>query len=398
MMVKATEYYNLEKVAEVLSVPAAEVSRLREQGKLRGFRDGNTWKFQKEEVHTYLAESIRARSAAAEFKKPGESDFDLGGDLASSSSFDLLVEEAALPGDSDLVSVAPAQPKSDLDLAALDQDSDLALAEETQVSGVVMTKAAVSAAVPELEEDSSLALAEETQISSMVMPKREASSVANLAPDPDVHEVDLDDSESVLEAGGSSPQLGLAGDSGFDVLIGGEEGGDLVQVDGERTEMPSPLVEEFILEPSVSMLGDDDSESSSQVIAIDVGLAAAEQESDPFGGDSFADFMSFDSGVHSPAAPAAAPAAGDPFGGGASLPDIDTHAAPAVSVTPSKKAVTVEGEYSTGMMATLVCALVVMLVCGIMMIDTTLHLWSWSEQPFVLNSMLMGMVAGLFGL
>ena len=375
MMVKATDYYNLEKVAEVLSVSTAEVNRLREQNKLRGFRDGGNWKFLKEEVHTYLAAAIKARNGNGNGKRAGDSDFDLGGDLASSSSFDLLVEDAALPGESDLISVAPTKPKSDLDLAALDQDSDLALAEETQVSSFIPKKA------KKAEESSSVAMEDS---SSLLLD----DSSALLEPDPEVHEVDFDD-ESVLEADGSSPQLGLAGESAFDVLVAADDS-ELLALDEEKTEI-SNLVQEFSLQPSAKKPGDDDSESSSQVIAIDVGIEVAGQDHDPFGGDNF-DF-GFDSDVQ-PAAPAAGVA--DPFGGVAASPIPDAFAAPAVSVTP-KKAVAAEEEYSTGVMASLVAALVVMLLAGVMLIDTMVHLWSWGE-PFVLNSMLMGTIGGLFGL
>ena len=391
MMVKATEYYPLEKVAEVLSVPTAEVNRLREQGKLRGFRDGGTWKFLKDEVHTYLAESIKSRSAAANGKSAGESDFDLGGDLGSASSFDLLVEDAALPDDSDLISVASTPPKSDLDLAALDHDSDLALAEETHVSSMVVPKKAP----PPKESDSGLVLVKEEK-------EDKESSILGLAPDSavhdsEVHEVDFDDHESsILEASSSSPQLGLAGDSGFDVLITAPEEGEseLLQLDEEKTDIaPSVMAEEFILEPMASAMDDDDSESSSQVIAIDVG----EQEGAPFGGGEDFDFIGFDSGAAEPGAAAAAmPAANDPFGVGApSIPDVFT--TPAVSVTPSKKPVAAEEEYSTGMLAFLICTLVMMLLPVIMLVDQMMHMWSWSD-PFILNSVLMGTIAGIFGL
>ena len=362
----STEYYNLEKVAEVLSVSTAEVNRLREQSKLRGFRDGSNWKFLKEEVHAYLAESIKARSGSGAGQPSGDSDFDLAGDDASASSFDLLMEDAALPGDDQLVSVS--QPKSDVDLAALDNDSDLALAEETQISSMV---------VPKKEK------APKNELSSSVVPNELESSALILESEKDLGE------ESILGASGSSPQLGLAGDSGFDVLVAGEEEEDILQVDEEKTEAVSHAVE-FDLEPSPQVKGDDDSESSSQVIEIDVGELAAGQDSDPFGQDGFGDFAGFDSGIQTPPT-----AAGDSIGAGAA-PFPDVFSVPATTVSP-KRAVGTEGEYSTGMLIALVSALVVMVLPGMMLIDTMIHMWSWND-PFVLNSVLMGMIANIFGL
>jgi len=373
MMVKlSAEHYNLEKVAEVLSVSAAEVNRLREQGKLRGFRDGNTWKFLKEEVHTYLAESIKSRSGANGAHKPGDSDFDLGG--ASSSSFDVLMEDAALPDDSDLVSVAQARPSSDLDLAALDND-ELSLAEETQISSLVVPKKVKPKETTAPEEPVNVIFQDEDE--------EDSSALVLAKADDDV----LEDEASVLEAGGSSPQLGLAGDSGFDVLVAGEDE-DILHVDNENTNMPAPIVDEFDLEPSPKVPGDDDSESSSQVISIDI--TEMGQAADPFGqqDDGFDPFSGFDSGIHQ--APQAATASSDPFGTG------DAFAAPAVSVSPPKAAAPAE-EYSTGILIALAVAVFMMVPTGWMLIDNMTHMWSWGE-PFILNSMLMDIISGLFGL
>jgi len=384
-MIKAgSEYYNLEKVAEVLSIGTAEVNRLREQGKLRGLRDGNTWKFFKEEVHNYLAEAIKARSGSG-VRKPGESDFDLGdGPTSASSSFDLLMEDAALPDDSDLVSVTPARPASDLDLAALDQDDELSLAEETQISSLVVPKKAK----PKDEASS---------VSSSVIPvqgKEDSSAVILGEVEVDV----LEDEASVLDvAGGSSPQLGLAGDSGFDVLVAGDDDSILL-VDDEKTEavmsVPPPVMPEFELVPSQTVLGDDDSESSSQVIAIDA-FAGMGQDADPFGqqdsGFGGMDF-GFDNGFQQAPQQASHEAANnDPFGTAS-----DVFTAPIAAVAPKAPAKPVE-EYSTGTLVSLAVALVVMLLSGVMLIDTMVRMWSWDE-PFILNSVLMGTISGLFGL
>ena len=387
MMVKAsTEYYNLEKVAEVLSVSTAEVNRLREQSKLRGFRDGANWKFLKEDVHSYLAESIKARNAGAGgIGTSGDSGFDLAGGSASASSFDLLMEEAALPDDSDLVSVAPARPKSDLDLAALDPDDELSLAEETQISSLVVPKKTNKTEEP----SSKISLAKERDSSALVLASSTGAS-----------DVDLNDEMSVLGAGGSSPQLGLAGDSGFDMLVAGEDE-NIFEVDEKSDIVAASLEEEnmfevdektdvadaeFKLEPSPAGL-DDNSESSSQVIAIDVGLAGGGADADSFGTD-FGDFAGFDSGLQQ----GPPPVANDPFGtAGASF---DT-AAPVVSVMPKKPAASTE-EYSTGMLVALVCAFVVMLPAGLMLLDTMLHIWSW-DDPYILKSGLMEPIANWIG-
>jgi len=377
MTVKSgAEYYNLEKVAEVLSVSTAEVNRLREQSKLRGFRDGSNWKFIRAEVHAYLADAIKARGSGANGGTgSGDSDFDLDGDSASASSFDLLMEDAALPDDSDLISVTPARPSSDLDLAALDQDDELSLAEETQISSLVVPKKSKpkEEKAPEMPE--------------ILVAQDDEDSSALMLAEPEV----LADDASVLEAGGSSPQLGLAGDSGFDFHTADEEENILFASD-EKTESVSPAAQDFDLAPSPKTLGDDDSESSSQVIAIDA-FAEAVQDADPFGQQDSGfgpavDFGGFDSGLQQASA-----ANNDPFG--VDAPDAFTM--PITSVTSPRATAAPAEEYSTGMLVALVSALVVLLVPSMMVIDTMVHMWSWGS-PFVLNSVLMDTISGLFNL
>jgi hypothetical protein len=131
------------------------------------------------------------------------------------------------------------------------------------------------------------------------------------------------------------------------------------------------------------------------VIAIDgAGFPGAGQDAAPFGQNDFGaiDFMGFDSGVQAPQAGAAT---ADPFGAG-SAPFPDTFATPTAAVSPKKAAVP-EEEYSTGMLVALIFALIVMLPPGVMLLDTMVHMWSWNE-PFLLNSWLMGMISGWFGL
>jgi excisionase family DNA binding protein len=397
------EYYNLEKVAEMLSVGTAEVNRLREQGKLRGFRDGNTWKFIKEDIHTYLANSIKARSAT-NGQQAGDSGFDLAGE---ESEFDFIVEDVILPDDDDLVSIAPSQSpsqahqKSDLDLAAFDhEDSDLALADETQISSAsafeLAEKPAETPEIPEVnfaqddsqeEDDSSLfEIAEDSEIG-----------------DPNVHEVDFgdDDESAVLSLEGSSPQLGLAGDSAFDVLVADEEKNILEADDSASDEVIE--VDDFDLEPLAKAIEDDDSESSSQVIAVDIGIDTEIQDGPSFEEDDGFSFdeVDFDSGLQPSVAEAQAEM-DDPFGMGlgdasATMQQPGFATAPAVSVSPSKTPGIPEEEFSKGMLIAMAFALVILLLPGIMLVDAMMNMWSWN-QPFILNSALMGMIAGVLGL
>ncbi|MDO5308626.1 MAG: helix-turn-helix domain-containing protein, partial [Planctomycetia bacterium] len=84
-------FYTLEKTAEMLDLSTGDVTRLRESNKLRGFRDGQTWKFRKEDVDKYLQDMIRERSRANDLLA-GEQDETNPTMLADSASFDSLLD------------------------------------------------------------------------------------------------------------------------------------------------------------------------------------------------------------------------------------------------------------------------------------------------------------------
>jgi len=115
------EYYNLEKAAEVLGVYPAELNEMREQGKVRAFRDGSGWKFKKEEIDE-LAVELRSKKAVGE-EKPDEDD-----------SQDVLLSEVELgesdPSASGTVIGAEAQSPEDSDIQLA--SSDIGLGEEEE--------------------------------------------------------------------------------------------------------------------------------------------------------------------------------------------------------------------------------------------------------------------------
>jgi len=95
-------------------------------------------------------------------------------------------------------------------------------------------------------------------------------------------------------------------------------------------------------------------------------------------------------------APSSATATNDPFGFGAVLAPEPFGIVEKPTVVP-KKTVVAEQEYSTGVLISLVVALAMMMLPGMMLIDTMVHIWSWGT-PFVLNSILMSTIGGWFGL
>ena len=343
----STEYYSLEKTAEVLGLPPAEVNRLRERSQLRAFRDGSSWKFKKVDIDNYLAETIKARSK----QKSSESDFDLLGSSEEDETPTLLAESASFD--------------------ALMED------------GLSMDDAMVDTDAPKREHPSDgLTLADEPEGTVDLM---------------------LGDDEVVFDETGSSPKLNLAQDSGLSLLeaevelemvekggsdIGLEVDDDdiLTLVDAESAEntstMAIPIEDDFQLTPGVNVQSDD-SESSSQVIAL-------EEAGGMFGEPVEPSFPPFGA----PEPMGTTPQSGDfAFGGAIPLAEnADFFPASASAAFPHPTSSS-EPTYGIGTIVMLLVCAFFLVICGCMSLDLIIHIWSW-EEPFVINSTIMNLVAG----
>ena len=216
-------YYNLQKVAEVLSLNTGDVNRLREQGKLKAYRDGSDWKFRKEDVDQYLIEMVKQKSAgpaALTNENDGE------GPGLESDAFDLAFELA----DEDFN--APAQ-NDGLTLAK--EDDGLALAKEDD-GGLTLAK-----------EDDSVLSAQESALaedgSSDGLSLSNSDSGLSLLDDIGGSGVDLaaDAGEVVLggsgSGSGSGSGLNLASDSGLALLGDSDSGFELAPAAGPELSL-----------------------------------------------------------------------------------------------------------------------------------------------------------------
>ncbi|GHT42211.1 excisionase [Planctomycetales bacterium] len=412
----SNEYYDLEKAAAVLAISPAETNALREKGKLRGFRDGSAFKFRKVDVENYLTEKIKNRNKQEDQEGAVGDEFEVVSGSASSSSFDVLGDLDIL-SDSKLINIndlkkeaAPGSATSgnlpkvsaDLDLAvsATDEDSDLALAEETQMSAIPL-EPLEDDLTPKTSDDLApvASLKEDSDPLEVSGDNQSASGNGNgKAGKSDIDLASLDgglDSEmpnKEHEEGGTELLGLLANESSFDVLEG-EKPVDLQVADDESSVLALSGGEDFDLVPADDDQSDD-SASSSQVIAVEAGagLASPEADDDPFGLGSapVADFGGFNATTEMPTFTDAV--SSDPFGGGSAAAQGGSFSQPA---SPAAKAST--EEFSQGSLIAMACALVVLIIPAIMLFDTIANLWSWQE-PFILNSVLMDTIAGWFGL
>jgi excisionase family DNA binding protein len=390
----SSEYYSLEKAAEVLALPTAEVNRLREKNQLRAFRDGSNWKFRKVDVDNYLAESIKNRGKSE--KSASESDFDLlgmDGDeesptlLADLPSFDSLIEDGLSLGEN-MVDAAPVS------------------------KSAIPTQAGKGTSGNSPEDDDLILSGDDLMLADDfdLLPDSAASSSHS---QPSASDIDLAaDDDLVLDSNGSSGHLNLAGDSGLSLLDVAdnidlqpvEKGGsdaqlelndddDLLALADEdfvvenTSTIAIPVEDDFQLTPNAgsdSVLADD-SESASQVIALDdENMFATPSGSSGFGTDI-------------PFAPAAAVAE-------ETVPRAEFSATPFTSDpvefvvrTPEITSTVTEIPYTSWHIFWIVFATIFLLLPGMMIMDLIIHIWSWGE-PFIINSSIMNLFVGMFGI
>ena len=206
-------YYNLSKTAEILGMTTGDVNRLREQGKLRAFKDGADWKFKKEDVEKYLTNMIKERSSDQDGGLLSTDDEGEERTLAADSSdFDTMFE---LAGDGLEISAKEAEPADDgLVLSADDDDDAFTLAPESEDAEADGGLSLVKEESPLTDEDS--ALAEDPA----------AVDLASASGSGSGDGLNLSNSDSGLslldDVGGSN--VDLAGDGADDLVLGGSSG------------------------------------------------------------------------------------------------------------------------------------------------------------------------------
>lgn len=391
----SSEYYTLEKTAEVLGLMTGEVTRLRERGELRAFRDGSSWKFRKVDVDNRVAQSIRERSAGT-----GTSDADESG------------------GDSDMFVEAVAEQKAATDLEAIDFDDTL------EVAGDELLELSLAPAPAAPPAGPSAAAAAPISLNKKGKEDELASEALQLADDDlgfdsglslgdsqllvPLSEVEEDGSEFTLsqdvssrleaESSKAAAASSAASDSSASDSSPSDDDDDLLTfVAAEEMEMnpsskpvaaaaPSKAAKPKPAAAPSSGTGDfdfgaftsEDSESASQVIAVEEGGIPNFTEpsgfgtDDPFGG--------------------AASGAGGMAGGGAF--DAQGFGA-AASTAPTPTTVITEAEFTPMAIGLgLIPCLLLVGLCMMMMLDLIVHIWSWG-QPSSFTSLILSSLGGM---
>ncbi len=411
-----SQFYDITKAAEVLGLKPADVQLLREQNKLRGFRDGASWKFKVDDVQNYLAESIKAKRAAAaeEEEVLGGSDLELGtesSDLqlgAGSSDLQLGAGGSDLQlgeGGSDLEIGAGG---SDLELGPGSSDlelggSDLELTEPdfdiTGGSDINLGGEKKGPSGSDLELD--LALDHDVSLgeSDIALASEEKAEDGS---DVEVGADVLDDEDLVLGGSGAGSDITIGGDSGIklvdpadsglsleeplDLTTEGDESlelgeDDMLTLEDAGTEAADVQTEnEFMLTP-LEEVGDE--ESGSQVIALDtedeaaIAVAAPAAMLDEDLGAAPIGFQAVEAAPMDMAAMSAVAAAAVPLPSGG---------APVLQEAPYSGLVVWLGLFPCVLLLTL---------AGMMSFDLVRNMWSWGGT-MTINSTLLDALKGLF--
>jgi excisionase family DNA binding protein len=247
----AQKYFNTSQAAEKLGVSEGDVAKMRENRELHGYRDGADWKFKVEDIEK-LASKAKASKPAPADEDEGDvllSEVELGSsDAGASGTVIGMGKKGGDPGGSDLHK--PGKKPAD------EVDSKVSQFEELDLT---------------LDEDLSL---EDSAIGS-----EEAKAGGS--------GIDLDDDDLVLGGSGSGSDITLGGDSGISLVDPADSGlsleepldlgagdeslelgeDDMILLDDEAPA-GAKAEDDFLLTP-LDDESDDDSESGSQVIALD---------------------------------------------------------------------------------------------------------------------------------
>jgi len=445
-----SDYYSLEKAAEILKLTSAEVNRLREKGEIQGYKDGSNWKFKPEVIDNYYITLTQRKPAPINpFGLAGEDDDllssedeqDLPTMMADSASFAQFGDGLMSLHDSQADTVSAA---SDANL-----DDGLAVVSDDHLDELVLSDTSSQLQEPKPEEKIEIfAIQGENDFPGA---SSDSGSGLNLGGDSGISliggsgsGVDLAGSDKIFDdddvvIGGSSSGLNLGGDSGISLLdaaaesdfsLGAAAGGSDAILELAPEDDILALIDEEVDPDTATVLGaeddfqlladddtfmTDDSESSSQVIAIE-GDLASEIDSFSFTDDLGKAFVAADTGgddllFSSDDSPAGTDSINftevgsgidSAFGGfgdmdGLESTDDTTGGLGTETATVAAVAGTVVTPGSnepkfTGLSVTALFIMVlIMAVGGSLMFELIRSIWSWSE-PFTINSSILGLL------
>jgi len=373
----AQKYLNTSQAAERLGVSEGDIAKMRENRELYGYRDGPDWKFKVEDIEK-LASQTKASEPSSVEDDEGDvllSEVELGqSDTGASGTVIGMGKQGKEPDGSDLHKSGEA-PAAESD----EVDSKVSQFEELDLT---------------LDEDLTL---EDSAIGASDDAKASGSGI------------DLDDDDLVLGGSGSGSDITLGGDSGISLVDPADSGlsleepldlgtGDeslelgeddmIVLDDDAEGDAAAGLKEEddFLLTP-LDDESDEDSESGSQVIALDTEGDESATMVASTSNASMAAMLDEDLGVGGGLAGDEA-AMGMPLG---AQPGGLASGAPLMQSTAALP----EAPWSVWSVVTLALCVLVLVFCGMFTYDLMRNMWMW-EGAYEVNSSLMDSILSMF--
>ncbi|MEE8452532.1 MAG: helix-turn-helix domain-containing protein [Thermoguttaceae bacterium] len=408
----AQKYYNVRETAEILGLPEDDVKQMQASRQLHGYRDGIDWKFKVEDIDRLAGERAAGPSNLS--------------DSEPSDPGDVLLSEVELgesdPGASGTVigmeSGAKSSADSDLKIADDDfqlADSGLNLADEPQPAGASATDEGGSKAgqFEDLDNELDLTLEEDLSLDEDLALDEGPAEVAAGDSDVGLDGSQFEDDDLVLGGSGGGSDISIGGDSGISLVDPADSGlsleeplelvssseeslelgeDDMLSLSDDGNAAGAAEEDDFLLTPLEEAGDEDDSESGSQVIALDTegepdeaatmiassegGGMAAMLEEDLGDGSDVADFGA-------PLGADAAPLGAQPAGLAVGQP-----ATQAAAIAP-------EIPYSVWNVLSLALCAIFLTLTGMMMYDLLRNMWSW-DSTYQVNSSIMDWILSLF--
>jgi len=285
----AQKYYNVAEAAKMFGVSPADINQMVLRRELYGYRDGADWKFKAEDVERVAAERGAGGHGeegdnvlASEFEL-GHSDPGLSGTVIGSDKNRSPVESDIHRMESDVKLVQDKTGISDLNL--LESGIDLAGPKQP-----IETKKSDAGSKVSQFEDLDMTLDQDLSLEDSIVATAPSKTVAAADSAVDLSGKKLEDDDLVLGGSSTGSDISVGGDSGISLvdladsglslesplnLSSGEESLELGEDD--LLGMPSGVgaisglkgEDDFQLTPMEDLSDGEDSESGSQVIALD---------------------------------------------------------------------------------------------------------------------------------
>jgi hypothetical protein len=396
----AQKYYNVKETAQIFGTTEEDVKKMLERRELYGYRDGADWKFKAEDIERMAVD--RKATTAPVVEDTDEvllSEVELG-QSGSGASGTVIGMEAVPRAESDIHLVG-----SDLDLTSISATPPITKAHSADSKTGKFDDLDLG-----MEEDMTLA-ASNIGLDAAKKPTSDSptgSSSVAVAAKPD-------DDEAVIGGSGSGSGITLSGDSGISLVDPADSGLSLeepLELGGSGVDESLELGEEdilqlaesskshsglkadddFLLTPTEESAEADESESGSQVIALDTegdeagALAGSGRGMATIFGEGLGGQPGLDLGAGVALGPA-------PLGG-PGLAMSPAAMAEGAAISPSG-AYFPEAPYTVWNIVTLGCCLFLVLLCGAMVYDLLRNMWTWNSAGSV-NTWLMDTIIGLF--